>query len=494
MAEKQFIAVDLGSSSGSIQLGSFNGNRLQIEECHEFVNTPVRYASSWHWNVHSLWNNLLEGLQKACAQGTPTALGVATWGVDFGLLDRTGELLGGLRTHRDPRTDGAYDWVFERVSPEALYAQTGILFLNINTLPQLATDLRDRPELFDAADALLMLPDLFNYFLTGEQVNERTSACTTQLLDVRKQVFAHGLMESLGLPPRLTRPLIDPGSQIGPLHRSLRQRLELPDLTVLATASHDTAAAVAAAPVASGQPLAFISAGTWSLLGVEREAPDLSPASQQGNFSNETGVDRKILYQKILCGLWLVQECRRSFAREGEFLDFPELMTRAEQGQPATFWFDPDHPDFLNPDDMPTAIRSHLQQRGRPVPESQADLLRGVYESLALNHAFTLQHIGSSLGETYETLHMVSGGSQASLLCQLTADVLGRPVVAGPGEATICGNLLVQLMAAGELSSLEEGRALIRTSFPPVHYSPRPSAAWQDALDTFAQQRRATPF
>lgn len=491
MAQKQFIAVDLGSSSGSIQLGTFNGTHLRIEECHEFVNTPVRYATSWHWNVHTLWNNLLEGLQKACAQGTPEALGIATWGVDFGLLDRTGELLGGLRTHRDPRTEGAYDWVFERVSPEALYDQTGILFLPINTLPQLATDLRDRPEVVEAADALLMLPDLFNYFLTGEQVNERTSACTTQLLDVRKQVFAEELMTQLGLPPRLTRPLVDPGSRIGPLQASLRQRLELPDLSVLATASHDTAAAVAAAPVASGQSLAFISAGTWSLLGVERDTPDLSAASRQGNFSNETGVNRKILYQKILCGLWLVQECRRSFARNGEAFSFPELMALAETGTPHTFWFDPDHPDFLNPDDMPTAIRNHLQAQGRPVPENKADLLRGVYESLALNHAFTLQHIESLLGERNEALHIVSGGSQAALLCQLTADALGRLVVAGPGEATICGNLLVQLMAAGELGSLEDGRALIRTSFPPVHYEPRPSAAWQDALHAFTQQRSA---
>lgn len=491
MASSQhLIAIDLGSSSGSIQLGRFDGQQLRIEECHEFTNRPVRYESSWHWNIHALWENLQEGLQHACAQASPKTLGVATWGVDYGLVDRTGELLGGVRSHRDPRTEVSYNWVFQRVSREEIYASTGIMFNVLNTLPQLAADLRDRPEVFEAADGLLMLPDLFNAFLTGTQRNERTAACTSQLLDVQRQEFDHLLMQRLGLPGHLSRPLIDPGTVLGPLLPGIRSRLDLPELQVVATASHDTAAAVAAAPATSGKPWAFISAGTWSLLGMERGTPDLSATSLHGNFSNETGVERKILYQKILCGLWLVQECRRSFALAGDEHSFPELMDLARQGKPLTFWFDPDHPDFLNPDDMPQTLREHLRRHGRPVPEQPADLLRGIYESLALNHTYTLRQMEEILGESAETIHIVSGGSQAELLCQWTADASDTPVVAGPGEATICGNLLVQLMAQGELKNLEEGRELIRASFPPRIHEPQGTAAWREASQAFATLKR----
>ncbi|MBN2207295.1 MAG: rhamnulokinase, partial [Candidatus Aminicenantes bacterium] len=413
------------------------------------------------------------------------SLAVDTWGVDFGLLARDGTLLGLPLSYRDLRAHGAMDEFVRKVGRETIYEATGIQFLPFNSLFQLFSMARDRSPLLETAARLLFMPDLFNFFLTGRQATEYTIASTSQLFDPRAMRWREDLFEALGIPPGIALDPVAPGTVLGPLLESVAAEAGLPSTRVVATASHDTAAAVAAMPAADANG-AFISSGTWSCLGIEIPAPIISRASLAHNFTNEGGAAGTIRFLKNVMGLWLVQGCRKSWARRCAY-DYPELTALAEAAPPFRAVIDPDAADFMNPPDMPEAINAFLRRTGQAPLETPGEFIRSILESLALKYRYVIEEIGRVAGRAVERVHIIGGGSRNELLNRLTADATGRPVIAGPAEATSTGNILIQLQAAGAVRSLAEMRAVVRESFPVRTYLPRPSPDGKDAYRRFLE-------
>jgi rhamnulokinase len=490
MTSKNFVALDLGAESGRAVVGQFKGRQLALYEVHRFRNGPVRVAGHLHWDVLRLFDEIQNGLQLAAKQyGDVASLGVDTWGVDFGLLDRTGTLIGNPYHYRDHRTDGVMEQVFARVPRAEVFAATGIQFMQLNTLYQLYA-MAGTPAL-DIAQTLLMMPDLFNYWLTGEKVSEFTIATTTQFYDSRHHAWADDLLERLGLPNQIMPQVISPATVIGPRLPDLADHAGLKETQVVAPACHDTGSAVAAVP-ARTEHYAYISSGTWSLMGVVTPQPIITDVTRDFNFTNEGGVGGTIRLLKNIAGLWLVQECRRAWARAGDELSYDVITSLAEQASPFRAFVDPDHSSFLNPEDMPQAICSYCAQTGQPVPCDRGSLVRIVLESLACKYRVTLESLERILapsGVRLEAIHIVGGGSQNQLLCQFTADACGRPVYAGPVEATALGNVLAQAMAMDYCSSWAEAREIVREAFPLKAYEPRDAqrAAWDEAYTRFQQ-------
>lgn len=484
-------SADLGASSGRLLLGRFDGERLEVEEIHRFENEPVQIAATLYWDFPRLYLEILHGLRRAfslCAgrgDSPPRSLGIVTWGVDFGLLDRNGALLSLPVHYRDRRVEGMDREVHARVSPERLYAITGLQHLPFNTLFQVMALRRRAPWTLDSAAALLFIPDLLHFCLTGERLTEYTIASTSQLLDVRARVWSEELLEALEFPREVFQPLLAPGTRLGPLRPEAREQAG-GALEVIAAATHDTASAVAAAPAAAS-PFAFLSSGTWSLLGAELPEPDLSASARAANFTNEGGAGGAIRFLKNIMGLWPLQELRREWEREGRALSWEALAREAGAAPPPGSWVDPDDPRFLAPGPMAARVRAALAETGQPAPESGGVMARLLLESLALKCAQVFERLETVTARRFEALHIVGGGVRNALLCQWTADALGRPVLAGPEEATALGNLLIQLLAAGKIASLAEGRALIARSFPPVVYEPRAQegARWREARERF---------
>lgn len=488
MSERHdFLAVDIGAASGRVMLGRWDGVRFMLEELHRFPNVPVRVVGGLHWDVLHLWQEIKGGLARYRARdgATLAGIGIDTWAVDFGLLDRVGRLLGNPYHYRDGRTVGVAERVDAQIAPDILFAQTGIQRLPFNTLYQLASMGTDDPQL-TAAETLLLIPDLFGYWLTGRRVAEYTNATTTQFLDARTGDWATDLLTALGLPTAPLPPIVAPGTVLGALLPEVRAELGLSDgVPLIATATHDTASAVAAIPDLD-EGGAYISSGTWSLVGVELSAPILTEAARARNFTNEGGVAGTIRFLKNVGGLWLLQECQRAWERDGEALTWSEIIARAEAAPPLRSVVDPDAPEFLNPDDMPTAIREHCRRSGQAVPEDVGALARCCLESLALKYRWAIAAIEELTGRSIETIRVVGGGSQNALLCQLTADACGRRVVAGPTEATALGNCLVQAIARGVLPDLAVGRRAIAASTEQQRYLPRESVSWDTAYRAFA--------
>lgn len=482
-----FIAIDIGASSGRVMAGSYDGQRFAIEELHRFANGPVEHGGHLHWDVSRLWHDVRAGLARyAQHSAAPLAgIGIDTWAVDFALLDAAGRLLGNPYHYRDRRTDGVPALVDARVPPDRLYAHTGIQRMQINTLYQLVSmRLADDPQL-DAAATLLLIPDLFHYWLTGQQVAEYTNATTTQCLDARARTWAADLLEDLGVPTGILPPLVAPGTPLGELLPSVRDEVGLRGpAPVLATATHDTASAVAAVP-GLDERSAYISSGTWSLVGVELPEPILSERAAALNFTNEGGVGGTIRFLKNVGGLWLVQECQRQWQAEGRAYSWPELIALAGAAPPLGSLVDPDAPAFLSPGDMPAAIRDFCRRTGQPAPASAGAVVRCCLESLALRYRWVVSALEGLTGRRIDTVRVVGGGSQNALLCQLTADACGRAVVAGPVEATALGNMLVQAVASVALPSIAAGRAAVAASAQQATYEPRTSAAWDDAVARF---------
>lgn len=481
-----FLAVDIGAASGRVIVGCWDGVRFDLEELYRFPNEPVRVATGLHWDVLRLWREVCAGL--ACYRGsagaTLSGIGIDTWAIDFGLLDRRGRLLGNPYHYRDGRTAGVAERVDTIIAPEALYAQTGIQRLPFNTLYQLASMGAGDPQLA-AAESLLLIPDLLGYWLTGQKAAEYTNATTTQFFDARNGGWATDLLTTLGLPTAPLPPIVAPGTVLGVLMPEVRAALGLPAATpFIATATHDTASAVAAIPDLD-ESSAYISSGTWSLVGVELPAPILTEAARARDFTNEGGVAGTIRFLKNVGGLWLLQECQRSWERGGQVLAWPEIVALAETAPPLRSFVDPDAPAFLNPADMPTAIREHCRRTGQPIPEGVGALARCCLESLALKYRWTIEAIEVLTGRTIETIRIVGGGSQNAFLCQLTADACGRTVVAGPTEATSLGNCLVQALARGLLPDLAAGRRAIAASIEQRTYSPGERALWDSAYAVF---------
>jgi len=478
-----FLAVDLGASSGRVILGRWDGARFGLEELHRFWNGPLEQPDGLRWEAARLWREVKRGLAAyAAADGAPLAgIGIDTWAVDFGLLGAAGELLGDPHHYRDRRTDGVAELVDARVPPERLYAQTGIQRLPFNTVYQLFSMVQSGDPRLAAAQTLLLIPDLLHYWLTGRRVAEYTNATTTQLLDARSRRWSEELCGALGLPAHILPPVVQPGTPLGPLLPAVREEVGLRHAApVIATATHDTASAVAAVP-GLDERSAYISSGTWSLVGVELEQPILSERARQLNFTNEGGVAGTVRFLKNVGGLWLLQECQRQWQREGRALDWPALVALAERAAPLRSLVDPDAPEFLHPGDMPAAIRAACRRSGQPEPDSVGALVRCCLESLALTYRRVVEALEELTGRRIETVRIVGGGSQNTLLCQLTADACRRWVVAGPAEATALGNMLVQAVAAGHLPDIAAGRRAVEAMSAPAVYQPRPGGAWETA-------------
>lgn len=482
MATKNFAAIDLGAESGRVVVGELHTGQLLLREVSRFRNGPVRVAGHLHWDALRLYDEILNGLALAIKQcGSLESAAVDTWGVDFGLLDRTGALIGNPYHYRDHRTDGVMEQVFARVPREQVFAATGIQFMPLNTLYQLYA-MRGTPALESAA-TLLLMPDLINYWLTGERRAEYTIATTTQFFNPMRRQWAIELLNQLDLPVNILSEIVQPASPIGDLVPTVADQIGA-KLRIVAPAAHDTQSAIAAVP-ARLDDYAYISSGTWSLMGVVSPTPFITDMTRDFNFTNEGGADGTICLLKNLTGLWLVQECRRAWARDGEDLSYADLAALAEDAPSFQAFIDPDDAAFLSPDDMPRAIAAFLAATGQSVADERGSLLRVVLESLAAKYRLTLEQLEQITGRSLEVIHIVGGGSQNQLLCQLTADACGRPVLAGPVEATALGNIMAQLVAAGECTSWAEAREIVLTAFPTAMYEPRQRAAWDEAYARF---------
>ncbi len=489
MQHKVFLAVDLGASSGRVLAGLLDGQALRLSEVHRFSHAPVSVNGRLYWRTFDLWSNVLHGLREAHRQfgDDVVSVGVDAWGVDFGLLDRQGELLAAPIAYRDARTQGEFDRTFAVVPREEIFAATGIQFMEINTLYQLRAIQRLGSPPLDRAGRLLMISDLFHWMLTGVPANELTIASTTQLYDPRTQAWSDDLIARLELPRQLFGPLIAPGTSLGPLLPEIVAETGLKDLQVVVPGSHDTASAVLAVP-AAGKSWCYISSGTWSLMGIETVAPVLTENAFRWNFTNEAGVAGTTRLLKNISGLWLIQECQRAWRAEGRDYDWQRLATMAEEAEPLRSVIDADDPRLIAPRDMPAKLVALCREANQPIPETHGAIVRCALESLALKYREVLGYLERLSGSHIEQIHIVGGGSQNGLLCQMTADACERPVLAGPMEATAIGNVLMQAIAAGEIADVAAAREVVRRSFEPVEFQPLASAAWTHAAARLAPQ------
>ncbi len=498
-AKKKLLAFDLGAESGRGVLGLFDGRKLSLEVVHRFPNGPVRLPDGLYWDILRLYGEMLAGLRKCAADhGGIDSLGVDTWGVDFAFLGRTGTMLGNPRHYRDPHTETMMDAAFARVPKEEIFRQTGIQFMRFNSLFQLLAMQRDRSPLLDLAEHFLMVPDLLHYFFTGIKANEFTNATTSQMYDPTARSWAFGLLKSFGLPTNMVGSVVQPGQVLGPLRPAVATETGVSPVPVVVPATHDTGSAVAAVPATSPSPLpspargeggsggwAYISSGTWSLMGVEIPAPLINEKVQRYNFTNEGGVGGTIRFLKNVMGLWIVQECRRSFERGGKAYDYEELARLAQESPPFVSIVDPDDAGFILPADMPKALADFCLTTSQPAPKNPGAVIRCALESLALRYRWVLERLEELTGRPLGVIHIVGGGSQNTLLCQFAADACNRPVVAGPVEATAIGNVLVQAIGLGVLGSLAEGREVVRQSFDVRTYTPQQPDRWNEPYQRF---------
>ncbi len=484
-ATKNILAFDLGAESGRALIGRFDGEKLHLDVVHRFANGPVQTLDMLHWDVLRLYGEMLHGMHQAAAGHGPIAsLGVDTWGVDFAFLGRDGSLLGNPRHYRDPHTETIMEEAFARVSRQEIFRQTGIQFMRFNTLFQLLAMQRDRSPLLDTAETMLLIPDLFHYWFTGISVNEFTDASTSQIIDPHSRSWARELLQSFSLPQKILGSLVPPGTVLGPLRSALATAAGIGPVPVIAPATHDTASAVAAVP-AGGDSWAYISSGTWSLMGVEWPAPLVNDKALQFNFTNEGGVDGTTRLLKNIMGLWLVQECRRAWERAGKTYSYEELMRLAEAAPPFPSLVDPDDSSFILPANMPAALADYCRRTGQPAPQEPGPVIRCALESLALRYRWVLERLEELVNRRLQVIHVVGGGSQNTLLNQLTANACNRPVVAGPVEATAIGNVLLQAIGLGLLKSLEDGREVVRRSFAVRTFSPQRPDSWHEPYQRF---------
>lgn len=479
------MAFDLGAGSGRALLGRLDNSKMKVEEIHRFPNDPVKVGSRLQWDILRLYHEIKQGLVAAhLKEPFLRSIGIDSWAVDFGLLGKDGELLGNPYHYRDRHTEGAMQRVLHRVSASDLFARTGIQFLSFNTIYQLTAIQEKQPDLLQRANRLLMIPDLLRYFLTGESYGEFTNATTTQLFNPVSGGWDLELISSLGIPGHMFPKVLQPGSLVGTLRSSVRGELDLPEIPVLTVAEHDTASAVAAVPAVDSD-FAYLSCGTWSLMGTEVKAPVLSERARKLNFTNEGGVNQTYRLLKNIMGLWILQECKRDWERKGKRYSWPELMRLAMEAPSFLTLIDPDDEIFLPPDGMPERIQKYALQTSQPVPGTPGEMVRCILESLSLKYRMVLGMTEELSGRTFSGLHMVGGGIHNELLCQWTANAIGRPVWAGPAEGSALGNLAIQWIAAGEITDIKEARMLIRNTFGVKAYEPDQTDEWVEAYDRF---------
>lgn len=482
------LAFDLGASSGRAVVSQLDGDRLAIEGIYTFPNDPVWVHDHLHWDILRLLHHIKQGLITARLQGHQKiqSIGIDTWGVDFGLIGRTGELLGNPYHYRDPHTHNLMAEIDQLIPREELFASTGIQFLPFNTLYQIAALKKASSPLLGQAETVLLIPELLRYFLTGERISEWTIASTTQMCNPHTHAWNGALLERLGIPTHLFQQPVEAGSFAGTLLPSVGEEVSFPSLPVIAVAEHDTASAVVAVP-AIEPDFAYLSCGTWSLIGTEIARPIISEQALALNVTNEGGINGTVRLLKNVTGLWLVQECRRTWKNEGRPISYEDEKALLAQATPLQSFIDPDHPMFLTPSHMPRQIQRYCRETGQHVPETEGDLLRCIAESLALRYRQVIELIESLVQKRFTGLHIVGGGTQNTALCQYTANALGRPTWAGPQESTAIGNLLVQHLALGQIKNLQHARQIVRDSFPLTLYKPVDMEVWQKAYEIFLQ-------
>jgi rhamnulokinase len=495
MAARNLLAFDLGAESGRALLGRFNGKNLNLEEKHRFANPNGRINGRLQWNFLAQWEELKTGLRKAAAGNAQIdAIGIDTWGVDFGFLDKDGDLLANPFMYRDAQTDGMMAAAFAKVPKAEIFEATGIQFMEINSLYQLFAMAQRKSAVLDAARTLLFIPDLFNYFFTGVQVAEYSIATTSQMYDPRRRDWARPMLEALGLPTHFLPKITSSGSRIGNVRGDVAGECGVAgEIPVIAPGCHDTASAVAAVPANSPSSQTpdwcYISSGTWSLMGVEVPEPIINERSLKHNYTNEGGVAGDIRLLKNIMGLWLVQECRRQWAKDGQEFTYAHLTQMAESATPFKAVIDPDHKPFLSPGQMPRKVTEFCARTGQETPYSPGEFVRTCLEGLALTYRKTIEGLEDVLGNKIKVIHIVGGGTQNELLNQMTADACNRPVVAGPVEATAIGNMLVTAMALGDVKGLAEGREVVRSSFDVKRYEPGDTKQWDDAYAKYLKVR-----
>ncbi|MCM1022683.1 MAG: rhamnulokinase [Prevotella sp.] len=485
-AEKRVLAFDFGASSGRAMLGKFDGEKITLEEIHRFENNPVKLGDTLYWDVYRLFYEVKQGVSKAALSGGFDSIGVDTWGVDFGLIDKNGTLMGAPVHYRDSRNVGMVDKALKIFPKEKFYKITGNQFMDINTVFQLLYLRLNRPDRLKNADKLLLMPDLFNYLLTGVKRTEVSIASTTQMMNAVNKNWSETVLDKLKLPKNLLTKIVPSGTVIGRLREDICKELNAPAANVIAVCGHDTQCAVCAVP-AEEKDFIFISCGTWSLFGTELDEPLINPVSEAFNITNETGYGGKTTFLKNIIGLWLIQETRRQFKREGTELSYAELERLALAAEPFKCFIDPDAPEFVPEGDIPERVREFCRRTGQYVPQSVGEVMRCVYESLALKYRQAFEEIKICTGKEYRSINLIGGGAKDGLLCKMTANACNCKVTAGPNEATAYGNIAIQLMADGAVSSLAEARKIIAVSDSVKTFLPENAEEWESAYERYVQ-------
>ncbi len=485
MNKQHFLAFDLGASSGRAMLGTLVSGKLELTEIHRFKNQMTRIHGNYYWNIYSLFDELKTGLKKCITDYKiqPDSIGIDTWGVDYSLVSESGQLIGLPFAYRDHRTDKIMEDFFKILPKKDTYLLSGIQFLQFNTLFQLFASKQEKHSRLNIASSLLFTPDTLNYLFTGVKKNEYTIASTSQMLKPGEAVWEEKLLKAVGVEEDLMEELVQPGSFIGNILPEIQEDTGSSEIPCIAVASHDTASAIASVP-AEGENWAYLSSGTWSLLGIESPEPLVSEKTLAMNFTNEGGEDGTTRFLKNIMGMWLIQECKRVWDEE-KVLDWQEIVAMSNNSEHFKCLINPDDPMFLNPGNMPLAIQQFCRNTGQPVPESKGEIARCIYDSLALKYKFTVEQIESVTGKKIGKLHIIGGGAHNDMMNQLTADALGIPVFAGPAEATAIGNLLVQARALGAVHSLSEIREVVKNSFDVVACKPMLKLDWEKAYEQF---------
>lgn len=484
--KKIYLAVDLGAGSGRVLAGEFDGARIELHELNRFENTPVQLPSGWHWNITALYQSILEGLKKAAnIYGNQViSIGIDTWGVDYALFDKDGRMLGLPFQYRDSRTDGMMDVAYKKVPKQEIYNATGIQFMFFNSIFQLLSEVENKNPALDIAEDILFIPDLLGYWLTGKKTQERSFASTTQLYNPKLKNWDYDLIEKYGLPKRLFKTISDPGDELGPLCPNVANTTGLTDTKVITVAGHDTASAVAAVPSKAKTP-AFLSSGTWSLIGLELPEPVINQQSFEDGFTNEIGLNNTVRFLKNICGLWLIQESKRHWKSEGHDVPYGKMASLADEAEAFRSLINPDDPRFIEAGRMPEKIQEFCKETGQPVPETNGQIIRCIYESLALRYSQAWTSLMQHVDEAPTTLHIVGGGCQDDLLNQFTANAIGVTVAACPVEATGLGNIMAQMLADGTISTVAEGRAIVLNSSLVLEFEPEDQAEWAQAKAKF---------
>ena len=481
----KFLAVDIGASGGRTILGSYADDIVSLREISRFPNGMTAIHGRYHWDIFHIFENIKTGIKDAFNQNEiPESVGIDTWGVDYGLLDKAGHILELPYAYRDHRTDGIMKEFFKILPKEKLYELTGIQFLQFNTIFQLYAAVRDKLPIMDIAEDLLFIPDLLNYLLSGVKKSEFTFATTSQMFNPKTGTWAPEIFKNTGIKMEIMQDIVKPGTIIGRLTKDIMGDTGMPEADVIAVASHDTGSAIAAIP-AVDENFAYISSGTWSLMGIESIEPIISAKSPEYNFTNEGGVDGTFRVLKNIMGLWLLQECRRIWAQSGKNYEYPELIKMAASARPFKTLIDPDHSSLLNPENMPNALSALAGRAKQPAPENAGEFARCIFESLAFRYRQTLEELKQVSGKDIRRIHIIGGGSQNELLCRFTANATGLPVTAGPAEGTSLGNIMVQAMAKGLVTSLTEIRRVITRSFEFREYFPENTAEWNENYSRF---------